>query len=208
MTNQIISKERVAQNGEVFTAPREVNAMLDLVQGESYRIDSKFLEPSAGTGNFLVEILRRKLKTAKDFATDQAKWENAALRSLASIYSIELMEDNVETSRKRLYEIFQTEYESLFVNSFHREISKAAKFIIETNTICGDTLKMLRADGTPIAFTEWNFKGEYAMRRLFTLQSLIEWNRAQEAIQGNLFAQELLPQKVHRPTKIKNLKDK
>ena len=65
MNNQVKSKQRVADHGEVFTAEREVNAMLDLVKQETERIDSRFLEPACGDGNFLAEILRRKLAVVK-----------------------------------------------------------------------------------------------------------------------------------------------
>lgn len=65
MEKQIKSKKRVADHGEVFTAEREVNAMLDLVKQETERVDSRFLEPACGDGNFLAEILRRKLKEVR-----------------------------------------------------------------------------------------------------------------------------------------------
>ncbi len=55
------SKARVADHAEVFTPPWLVEAMLDLVKAETERIDSRFLEPACGSGNFLVQILRRKL---------------------------------------------------------------------------------------------------------------------------------------------------
>ena len=60
-TKQVKSKKRVTDHGEVFTAASEVNAMLDLVKHETERIDSRFLEPACGNGNFLIEILKRKL---------------------------------------------------------------------------------------------------------------------------------------------------
>lgn len=73
MTRQVKSKQRVAEHGEVFTSEREVNAMLDLVKQETERVDSRFLEPACGDGNFLVEILRRKIEAAKRRATPPRK---------------------------------------------------------------------------------------------------------------------------------------
>src|SRR6187200_2003204 len=59
--NLVKSKQRVADHGEVFTPAWMVEAMLDLVKDETERIDSRFLEPACGSGNFLVRILQRKL---------------------------------------------------------------------------------------------------------------------------------------------------
>ena len=64
--SQIKSKERVADHGEVFTNEREVNAMLDLVKDESFNVESTFLEPACGDGNFLIAILDRKLRKVEE----------------------------------------------------------------------------------------------------------------------------------------------
>jgi SAM-dependent methyltransferase len=136
--SQIKSKSRVNKYGEVFTAEREVNAMLDLVKEECYKIDSKFLEPACGTGNFLVEILRRKLSVAKN--------DREALISLTSIYGIDILQDNVETSRARMLEIFSKQC----------NLIEKARFILSNNIIWGDTLKCLRMDNNePIIFSTW-----------------------------------------------------
>lgn len=106
MDTQIRSKERVLAYGEVFTDPREVNAMLDLVKPETDRIDSRFLEPACGDGNFLIEILRRKLAicetrvTAKRYT--QLQNEHDAVWAVSSIYGIEIQEDNASACRERL----------------------------------------------------------------------------------------------------------
>ena len=202
---QVVSKERVTQNGEVFTAKREVNAMLDLVKKESYRIESTFLEPSCGTGNFLVEILRRKLKTASQYADNQVSWEKAALKSLSTIYGIELMEDNASTSRMRLSEIFEAEYKRLFEDSLSKKVIKAANFVIRTNVIVGNALDMKTIQGGPILFTEWNFDDDKVVRKEFSMQQMIEFNKSNSQDQCNLFSQELLPTKTYRPMKYENL---
>ena len=95
MTKQIKSKTRVADHGEVFTAEREVNAMLDLVKQETERVDSRFLEPACGDGNFVAEILRRKLVAAKRRAIPPRKkkplpleFEKQSVIAVASIYAI------------------------------------------------------------------------------------------------------------------------
>ena len=101
--SQIKSRQRVADHGEVFTNPREVNAMLDLVCDESFRLDSRFLEPACGDGNFLIEILRRKLSLLKDIKS-QTEWEFKSLIAVGSCYGIDILPDNAEACRTRLEE--------------------------------------------------------------------------------------------------------
>ena len=103
MDIQVKSKKRVADYGEVFTNPREVNAMLDLVKQETERIESRFLEPACGTGNFLAEILRRKLAVAKRrYKRSPSDYERMSFIAVTSIYGIELLRDNVDECRERL----------------------------------------------------------------------------------------------------------
>ena len=102
-TKQIKSRQRVADHGEVFTNPREVNAMLDLVRDESFRLDSRFLEPACGDGNFLIEILRRKLSLLNDIKS-QTEWEFKSLIAVGSCYGIDILPDNAEACRTRLEE--------------------------------------------------------------------------------------------------------
>ena len=109
--NLIKSRERVSQHGEVFTALREVNAMLDLVKPETERIESRFLEPACGNGNFLAEILRRKLNIlSTHFSRSRIDYEFNAIVAVGSIYGIEIQIDNVEECRERLLGIFREEY--------------------------------------------------------------------------------------------------
>ena len=113
--NQVKSKQRVADHGEVFTSKREVNAMLDLVIQETERIDSRFLEPACGTGNFLVEILERKLKIVKNrYKKNQLEYERYAVVAVSSVYGIDLLEDNIEEAKNRLFNIFNEKYTDLY----------------------------------------------------------------------------------------------
>ena len=111
MTEQIKSKQRVRDNGEVFTNTREVNAMLDLVKSETERIDSRFLEPACGSGNFLVEVLNRKLFVIKErYKKSQLEYERNSIIAISSIYGVDILEDNVVDCRSRLFKIFENEY--------------------------------------------------------------------------------------------------
>ena len=90
--NNIKSKQRVADHGEVLTGLREVNAMLNLVQQEADRIESRFLEPACGNGNFLAEILVRKLRVVeKRYAKSQLEFERYAVLAVSSIYGIDIL---------------------------------------------------------------------------------------------------------------------
>ena len=112
MEKQIKSKKRVADHGEVFTAEREVNAMLDLVKQETERVDSRFLEPACGDGNFLAEILRRKLaEVRRKYRRSPFDYEKNAVLAISSVYGIDLMMDNVQACRERLFGIWDKEYD-------------------------------------------------------------------------------------------------
>lgn len=111
VAQQVKSKERVADHGEVFTNEREVNAMLDMVKQETERIDSRFLEPACGDGNFLAEILRRKLAIVKQrYSKSMSEYEKYCFVAVASIYGVELLQDNATDCRSRLFDIVKGEY--------------------------------------------------------------------------------------------------
>lgn len=115
--NQIKSKNRVRKHGEVFTAEREVKAMCDLVKDETERIDSRFLEPACGDGNFLAEILTRKLAVVrKKYGKSPLDYEKNAVLAASSIYGVDILHDNVDACRKRMFEIWNG-YEVAGTNS-------------------------------------------------------------------------------------------
>ena len=178
MTKQIKSKTRVADHGEVFTAEREVNAMLDLVKQETERVDSRFLEPACGDGNFVAEILRRKLVAAKRRAIPPRKkkplpleFEKQSVIAVASIYGVDLMMDNVIACRQRLYDIWNAEYEAICKNEADDECREAVRFILSRNIVCGNALSLKVVDENgedtdePIVFSEWSFVMGTKMQR-------------------------------------------
>lgn len=176
---QVKSKQRVADHGEVYTAEREVNAMLDLVKQETERIDSTFLEPACGNGNFLAAILERKLdvvtRNYKHFVGD---WEKYSVQAMMSIYGVDILEDNVEECRERLYLIWNDQYQQICRHECSDECRKAVKFILERNILCGDALTLLRSDGTPIIFSEWALMGKgLVKRRDYRLDVLMQDNK-------------------------------
>ena len=106
--HQVVSKKRVADHGEVYTSKREVNAMLDLVKNETERIESRFLEPACGTGNFLAEILDRKLTVVQSrYGKNQLEYERYAVLAVSSLYGIDILEDNIKEYQTRLYNSFE-----------------------------------------------------------------------------------------------------
>lgn len=172
---QIKSRKRVADHGEVFTGEREVNAMLDLVKDESERIDSRFLEPACGTGNFVAAILQRKLNTVHTkYGQSHSDYERYSILAISSVYGIDILEDNVDECRKRLYDIWNSAYTRYCRADADDECRKAAEYIIKRNILCGDALTMLRNDGTPIIFSQWDFAvGNKIKRRDYRLDELM-----------------------------------
>ena len=175
MNRHIVSKQRVADHGEVFTSRREVNAMLDLVQQETARIDSRFLEPACGTGNFLAEILERKLRIVDGrYRRSPLEYERYALLAVASIYGIDLLEDNVAECRRRLLSIVEEHGGSFFNEDFLRVI----RFVLGRNIIHGDALSLQSVGDQPkpIVFSEWSLvNGGMVKRRDFEFHELLSF---------------------------------
>ncbi len=169
--SQIKSKKRVADHGEVFTNPREVNAMLDLVKQETERLDSRFLEPACGDGNFLIEILRRKLAVCRQRVEarqyTQLQYEQNAVLAVSSIYGIELLADNAKACRKRLLNYFVEQYGQLFHDRCKPECIESVRFLLSKNIIQGDALSYHRADKPKewIVVSEWSMIGGGMMNR-------------------------------------------
>jgi hypothetical protein len=177
MEQQVRSKQRVADHGEVLTGKREVNAMLDLVKSETERIDSRFLEPACGTGNFLTGILERKLRVVENrYGKSQLDYERYSILAVSSIYGIDILEDNVQECRKRLFGIFEQRYSALFKKITKDQIREAIRFILERNILRGDalTLKTVGDEPEHIVFSEWSLvNGSMLKRRDFTFQGLL-----------------------------------
>ena len=174
--SQIKSKARVADHGEVFTNEREVNAMLDLVRDESFNIESTFLEPACGDGNFLIAILDRKLKKVEElFSKYRPDYEKYSIVALSSIYGVELLQDNTDSCIERLYKHFEEIYKQHMKNDSSEKALEAAHYILRKNILCGDALTLLKNDGTPIVFAEWKWiKDTLVKRRDFELSKIFE----------------------------------
>lgn len=164
MTKQIKSKERVAEHGEVFTSDREVKAMCDLVKQETERIDSRFLEPACGDGNFLSEILLRKLAIVKSkYKKSSFDYERNSLLALGSIYGVDILLDNAIACRKRLFSMWDKEYKKVCKKECNDDTREAAKFILSRNIVCANALSLRCVDkngkdtNEPIIFSEWTF---------------------------------------------------
>lgn len=179
---QIKSNDRVRNHGEVLTARREVEAMLDLVKNESERIDSRFLEPACGDGNFLVVILERKLKTvASRYRTKKADFEVQMLSALASIYGIDLLEDNVQIARNRMFEIACDCYKNSLKTKPDEQFQNIMKFVLSKNILQGDSLNGI----DKIVFTQWTLVGYQFKREEFSFSQL---NQQAEILNTPLFA--------------------
>lgn len=184
---QIKSRERVAERGEVFTAEREVNAMLDLVKQETERIDSRFLEPACGTGNFLVEILRRKLDVVlRQYKGQQAQVWLQSVIAVSCIYGIDIMMDNVEECRQRLMEILCEWYpHALSGDEAPSDLQQVWQYLLERNILWGDALTLCepvsenatfieKRDAKPITFSEWSFISDMVVRKDYHLAALMQ----------------------------------
>jgi len=185
MEKLVKSKQRVADHGEVFTPRWMVEAMLDLVKGESERIDARFLEPACGSGNFLVQVLQRKLVTVDArYGKSDFERRHYALLALMCIYGIELLDDNIAECRANLLEILIVHLQL----KLDDELVHAASFVLSQNLVHGDALTMLSADGEPITFAQWGYLGKGRFqRRDFSLEILT--HSSAFSAEGGLFSQ-------------------
>ena len=182
--NYVKSKQRVADHGEVFTPAWMVEAMLDLVKDETERIDSRFLEPACGSGNFLVRILQRKLAAVElKFGKSDFERRHYALLALMCTYGIELLEDNIAECRAKMLEIFA---EYLIVDE-SAELYRAASLVLSQNLVHGNALTMRTHDGQPITFAEWGYLGKGRFQRRDFLYDTLTQSSAFSA-KGSLFA--------------------
>lgn len=158
----IKSKKRVADHGEVFTPAWLVEKMLDLVKGETERIDSRFLEPACGGGAFLVPILQRKLAAVEaKYGADSFERRVRALQALSCCYGIELLADNIAECRENMLQVFCAYLRLLPDDDFRR----AASHILSLNLIHGDALSMKAHDGSPMIVVEWGYLGRGKFQR-------------------------------------------
>ncbi|MBE5738064.1 MAG: restriction endonuclease subunit M [Clostridiales bacterium] len=186
--SQTKSKERVREHGEVFTAEREVKAMCDLVKDETERIDSRFLEPACGDGNFLAEILTRKLEVVKrKYKKSTLDYEKNAVLAISSVYGVDIMQDNVLACRDRLFKLWDKEYKAVCKKDCNDQTREAVKFILTKNIVCGNalTLKCVDENGNetdePIVFSEWAFITGFQMQRQdYTFAHLLEMNNEEK----------------------------
>lgn len=175
------SKQRVADHGEVFTPAWLVEDMLDLVKAETERIDSRFLEPACGSGNFLVPVLRRKLAAVElRYGKSEFEKRNYALFGLMCVYGIELLADNAQECRENLLATF-VEYVGADAGS---EWAKAAQVVLAANVVQADALTMTTTTGEPIVFPEWGYLGTGKFqRRDFRYDALTQ----RASFEGTLF---------------------
>jgi SAM-dependent methyltransferase len=193
MTRQVKSKQRVADHGEVFTSEREVNAMLDLVKQETERIDSRFLEPACGDGNFLAEILRRKLAVVRrKYKKSPIDYEKNAVLAATSIYGVDILQDNVDACRARMFAIWDQEYQAVMKTEINEDCRAAVRFIFSRNIVCGNALSLKKVDAEgndtaePIVFSEWAFVTGFNLQRSdYTFDKLLAGDEAGRELFGN-----------------------
>lgn len=198
------SKQRVADHGEVFTPEWLVEEMLDLVSDESERIDSRFLEPACGSGNFLVAVLRRKLATV-DLRYGKSEFEKRhyALLALMCVYGIEILGDNAAECRANLVLTFRAYIGALAGDSW----SRAAESVVAANVVQGDALSMTSANGSPIVFPEWGYLGRSRFqRRDFRYDSLTQRSSFEGTLWEHLEEHEIFtPTRTYPPMTVEEI---
>ena len=182
MQKQIKNRDRVTKFAEVNTSEKEVNNMLNLVSEETDRLESRFLESACGDGNFLIEILNRKMKVlVKNFKKNQYEFERNSIIVIGSLYGIDILIDNIVIARERLFKKFLSEYESLFREKTDKKFIDSIYFIIEKNLVQGNalTLKKVNSD-KPILLSQWSIIEDKVKRREYSFANLVSYSPFEE----------------------------
>lgn len=191
--NLIKSADRVKDHGEVFTPRSIVNLMLDQpeITAKVNDLKATFLEPSAGEGAFLVELLKRKMKVAFQQSENARQYGVNCLIALSSLYGIELLEDNVEALVMNMNDAFRDNYREQIVHEYgsnpNDKVLKSAKTIIRANMAQGDALKKTTNTGDPIIFSEWQSlrdKQDYVQRTEYTFESIVNGTGPTGSVNG------------------------
>lgn len=162
---QIKSKKRVSTYGEVFTNEREVNAMLNLIPEIS--ITTTFLEPACGNGNFVIEILNRKLDLVHANSSTNKEYIINLLRAVSSIYAVDIQNDNILECKTRMIKMIQSQVS----NHIYEQTIGAIEVILNHNILCGNTLEVLSINHSPLIFSEWSINYDGTMFRKGQLYS-------------------------------------
>lgn len=169
----------------MFTNEREVNAMLDMVRQETERIESRFLEPACGDGNFLAEVLRRKLAVVRSrYRKSLPEYERYAFVAVASLYGIDILADNAQECRERLYRLVEADYQAVCRQCLEASPTpgflEAIRFVLTRDILCGNALSLKAVDASgqdtaePIILSEWSLVGDRVKRRDFRLDEMLD----------------------------------
>lgn len=183
----------------VYTSDKLVNNMLQSVQDEIERIDSRVLEPSCGDGNFLDAILRKKLfSVCKKYGHSRVDFEFYILRALMSLYGVEIDNSVVILCKQRLELIVKQFYLKYYTEKQWIVLLPLVQYILDTNILCGDSLSLTSPiDGSPIVLAEWSFLGSYKVkRRDFVYEQLIDVSESAEKVLSDRHIEGFIPKPV------------
>ena len=174
---QIKDKSRVSNFGEVLTSKREVLDMLNLVNTETSRLDSRFLEPACGDGNFLTEVFNFKLNILeKNYSKNQYEFEKFSIQIFTSIYGIDILEDNIISARERLFNQYFDLYNKKFKSNINQKLLDCIKYILKLNLVHADALSLKKVKNDKfIIFSEWSLVNDKIKRRDFEFKNLIDY---------------------------------
>lgn len=183
----IKSKKRIQNHGEVFTPKRIVKKIFDMpnIREACKNLTSTFLEPAAGEGVFLVEVLNRKMKMVeKNYSNDLTRYENYSLLALSTLYGVELLEDNAQKCAMNMYQVYFEAYQKQALGhggKMKNKVLDSAKMIISNNIAQGNFLTKSSANGKPIVFSEWkpvnlrqNAKAIKVQRTEYTIEDILD----------------------------------
>lgn len=207
-TKQIKSRNRVSDYGEVFTRDQEVNDMLNMIEELKTNIESTVLEPACGDGNFLIEVLKRKMNLIEiRYKRLQNEFEKWSFIAISSLYGVDLLEDNVIQCRNRLFNYVDEIYKKLYKKKCNKNFEAILQYILSKNILCGNALTMRKNNDEPIIFSEWPMvSGELVKRSDYTLSQLLDPKEDEKVISDNNIESYInIPIKEYKPINYRRL---
>lgn len=174
VASQIKSKKRVKELAEVYTNEREVNAMLDLIPINNVKeqLDFTYLEPACGNGNFLIKILERKLNSIEkqeSFDNSLECLELMILKSISTIYAIDICNENIKESKARLFNSIMSFYNSKnATNDTSEDFIKSIDYVLNTNIVQGNSID----EKNNILFSEYIFDQKLIQEKVFSFNDI------------------------------------
>lgn len=171
------SKERVKKVAEVFTPGWCVRNMLDMVAengGAFKNINETFLEPACGDGNFIIQIIERKMHIIDELLPTKEQYKMLTIQAVSKIYGVDIMPDNVQECKERVMRSLRKKYLKKYNEKMPEAHEKNLMFVLDNNIVLGNFLTTLTNDNKPVVIRDYQYNGDKVVISDFYLSDIIK----------------------------------